>query len=196
MNQFYSRYYIYIRPVIKNAYVRTYSSIIFSLIAVVFFSFFAIRPTFKTVITLRKDIVSQQQTLEQLSQKSQNLEAGIKNYNSLDKATLKKLDNLVPSKLALASFMNELSDIASRHQATISALQLQPFEIDAQAKTPVSESDLKEITFAFNLQGSYASLVNVLNSLSLTNHLIIVDTVNFNKNDAGLIMTISARTIY
>lgn len=192
----YSRYSVYIKPVIKNRYVQTYSSIVFSLIAITIFSLFAIRPTFKTIIGLQKSITQQQQVLEQLTNKSKDLETGIKNYAALDPQVINKIDTLVPNKIQVTNFANDLSNLAKVNQASISGIQFQPFEINNTAKTPTQESDLKEISFTFNISGDYNTLIRVLNSLSSSNHLILIDNVNFNKGTSGLIMSMLGRTLY
>lgn len=192
----FSRYAVYIKPVIKNRYVQTYSSVVFSLIAITFFSLFAIRPTFKTIISLRKDIEEQKKVLEQLTNKSDSLDRGIKNYRAIDPVLITKIDTLLPSKASIANLSNDLANIAKLNQASISAIQFQPFEMDNLSKTPTQDSDLKEISFSMNLTGSYASLSRVLTALSSSNHLILIDNINFNKGDNGLIMTILGRTVY
>lgn len=196
MNSNFSRYSVYIKPVIKNRYVKTYSSLVFSLIAITFFSLFALRPTFKTIISLQKDIQQQNQVLDQLVNKSKNLDTGINNYSNIDSQTLAKIDSLLPTKAAIVAFTNDISNIARVNQASISGIQYQPFEIDNKAKAPTKESDLKEISFSINLSGDYQTLINTLYSLSNSNHLIFFDNVNFTKSDPGLTMTIIGRTVY
>ncbi len=196
MNFSKSKYYVYIKPVIKNQFVRTYSGFFFSVTAVIFFSIFAIKPTVSTILSLQKEIQAQEGILNDLSKKSVNLETGIQNYNKIDPQALAKLNTLVPSKLALASLINELSTLASQNQASISGLQFQPFEINNDQSPPKDESDLKEVIFTFNVTGPYEGIVNVLNSLNKGNHLIIVDSVSFSRNESGVSMIVTAKTLY
>lgn len=196
MNFSYSRYYVYVKPVIKNPIVRTYSSLVFSLLAVTFFSMFALRPTLKTIISLQKDIDQQKQVLDQLIQKTKSLDQGIKNYQSLDSQVKLKLESLIPSKVSPANIIEELNTLATRFDASISAIQFQPFEIINNAPPPTKDADLKEILLNLSLRGSYEALSGFLNSLKFSKHLILVDTVNFNSTDEGLIMTVAARTIF
>lgn len=196
MNLSKSKYYVYIKPVIKNPFVRTYSGFLFSIIAVVFFSVFAIRPTISTIFSLQKDIEAQQQILNDLSNKSANLETGIQNYNKIDPQTISKLNTLVPNKIALSSIINELSTLALQNQASISGLQFQPFEIDNNSSPPTNEAALKEIAFTFNVSGPYEGIVNMLDSLNKGNHLIIVESVSFNRNESGISMIVTAKSLY
>lgn len=192
----YSRYSVYIKPVIKNRYVKAYSSVVFSLIAITFFSLFAIKPTFKTIIALQKNIEEQKQVLEKLTDKSKNLEIAIKNYKALDPQIKSKIETLVPNKPEAVSFAKDLTTIAKINQATVSGINFQPFEIINGAKLPTQESDLKELAFTFNLSGSYPSMLKTLDSLSNSSHLILLDTVSISKGEKGLIMNVVGRTIY
>lgn len=196
MNLSKSKYYVYIKPVIKNPFIRTYSGFFFSVIAVIFFSIFAIRPTISTILSLQKDIETQEQILSDLSNKSANLKAGIQNYNKIDSQMLSKLNTLVPDKIALASIINELTTLASQNQASISGLQFQPFEIDNNLSPPTNETSLKEIVFTFNVSGPYEGIVNMLNSLNKGSHLIIIESVSFSRNDSGISMIVTAKTLY
>lgn len=196
MNFSKSKYYVYIKPVIKNPIVRTYSGLFFSIIAVIFFSIFAIRPTISTILSLQKDIEEQQKILSDLSNKSVNLETGIQNYNKIDPQTLSKLNTLVPSKLTLTSLINEISTLATQNQASISGVQFQPFEIDNNQPSTTNEANLKEVVFIFNVTGPYERVVNVLNSLNKGGHLIIVESVSISKNESGISMIITAKTLY
>lgn len=196
MSPNYSRYYVYIKPVIKNPYIRAYGTVILSLVAITFFSIFAIRPTLKTIVTLQKDIKTQSGILNQLTIKSGNLESAINNYNSLDSESLRKLNSLIPNKITLGPLVGNLSSLAQQNQASISGLQFHPFDIDLTQTPPQKETELREVSFAFNVSGPYESLVKVLDAISFSNHLIIINSVSFNKNETGISMTVSGKTYY
>ncbi len=196
MNFSKSKYYVYIKPVIKNPIIRTYSGFFFSVIAIVFFSVFAIRPTISTILSLQKDINTQQKILNDLSTKSANLEVGVQNYDKIDPKTLSTLNSLVPSKIALTGLINELNTLASQNQASISGLQFQPFDIENSQPPTTNEAELKEVSFTFNVTGPYEGIVNVLNSLNKGKYLIIVESVSFNSGESGISMIISAKTLY
>lgn len=196
MDPRYSRYFIYIKPIFKNTYVKTYSSLIFSLIAITFFGLFAIRPTFKTIISLQKEIEQQKLVLVKLTEKSQNLELGRKNLQAIDFETKDKLEALLPNKVAPVSLIDDLTALVVRNEASVSGLQLQPFEMEENPKSLNQKSDLKELEFTLNVQGKYPQLATILNLITQTSHSIIIESVAFNKLDTGLVMSVNAKTFY
>lgn len=196
MNPIYSRYYVYIKPALKNRYVKTYSSLVFSLIAITFFSLFAIRPTFKTIIALQKDIEQQTKVLDQIKLKSKNLEKAINNYHSIPPDIKVAIDTLVPSKPIVSDLIKSISDIAKINEASISGLQFQPFEVENPSKPMLNENEVKEINLTFNLQGDYFGLTKTLNDLNNSKFIFLIDSVNLTKSESGMIMSIQMRTYY
>lgn len=188
MNPQYSRYYTYVKPIVTNPYVKTYSTLIFSLIAITFFSLFAIRPTIKTILGLQKSIEEQGQILNQLTQKSQNLEAGRRNLDSIDPRIQSRIDSLLPSKTQVPKFIDQLTLLALQNQASISGLQFQPIEIDNLNTTSAPLPSLAEVSFTFNAQGQYSQLLNLLDSINNIDRLISIDTVGMSKLEQGEIL--------
>src|SRR5581483_10862232 len=122
----FSRYYTYIRPIVKNKQVQSYSFITFSMITSIIFAIFAIQPTVKTIISLQKSINEEKQILHQIEKKTSDLSQGKQNYQSLDPLTKNTLLSLVPNFPELPEFIDDLSSLASQNQASISGLQFQP----------------------------------------------------------------------
>lgn len=196
MNSRYNRYFIYVKPIIKNIYVKTYSSLVFSLVAITFFGLFAIRPTIKTIFALRQDISQQSKVLDELIQKSKNLEVGRINYEAIDSDLKQDIDSLIPDSVEIDRIIESLNNLASENQASISGLQIQPFEVYAASES--ASLELKEVSFTFNIQGSYQSLMRVLSQVPSNVRLLSIDTLNINKSEEGslLIMSINAKTFY
>lgn len=197
MNPQYSRYYHYIKPLIRNRTVRTYSSVIFSLITITIFGLFAIKPTLATIVSLQKSIAEQQHILDALNNKSLNLAQGRKNYDNLDPQAIAKLNNLLPNSTSLPSLIASLESLAQLHQASISGLQFQPTELVGQPTTLAKNASLKEIDFTLNVHGSFSQLTNFLQALEKTRRLITISSVNFGKSEGGpLVLSINAKAYY
>lgn len=194
MNPKYSRYYTFIKPILRNKVVRTYYSLTFSLIAIMIFSIFAIRPTISTILVLRKTISDQRLLTDQLVQKEKNLSLGDDNLNKIDQNTKIKLENLLPRKTDLTALTDSLTALARQNQASISGLQVQPVVLtgETQNKTP----QLKTIEFTVNLIGSYQNLLQLLQNLKQSSRLISVNGVNLTKAGDNLIMSINAKAYF
>lgn len=196
MNPRYSRYYTFVRPILRNTKVRTYSGLVFSLFAIAIFSVFAIKPTVETIISLQKSINDQQRIFNQLKQKSENLSLGKENLKRINASTLTKLDNLIPTKTDPAGLIVALNNLSLANNASVSGLQLQPTQLVGSSSKINKNAPLEEIPFTINLSGSYANLVSVLNSLSSSPRLISIDSVTLNQGDLGLIMSVNAKAYY
>lgn len=197
MNPKSSRFYTYIKPFVKNRYVKTYSSLVFSLIAMTIFAIFAIRPTILTILDLNKNIEEQKSTLKKLEEKESQLEILKENLQKIDSQTTTALNTVLPDNPALPHFMDVMSSLSDRYQASVSGLQFQPTVLNASSVNPQTIGTTSEIEFTINLNGSYSSLVNLLQTLNQTDRLIKIVTVNFNKpEDINLIISVNGNTVY
>lgn len=197
MNPKYSRYYTYIKPFLKNKSVQTYSSLVFSLITITFFSLFAIKPTLSTIVSLQKSIVEQKQTLEAVTLKGENLSLGRKNYEAIDENIKISLIGLLPNSTSLPNLINSLNQLAGTYEASFSGLQFQALDLQGPPQRISKSAKLMEIDFTFNSQGSYQELTALLNGLGSLNRLVNIQTVGFNKQEDGpLTMTVQAKAYF
>lgn len=197
MNPQRSRYYTYIKPVIKNKAVRTYSSLIFSIITITIFLIYAIRPTVSTILSLQKSITEQQQTYDALNKKVADLTEGRKNYEAINPELKTKLVDLVPYSPSIPDLLNSLSVLAKVSNASISGVQFQPTELQQTPKTLDKNVTLQEVDFTFNAAGSFNQLLNLLADLKKSGRLIKIQTVTFNKlADGTLIMTVNGKSLF
>lgn len=192
----YSRYYTYIKPVVQNKFVKSSASHIFSLIAVIVFTVFAIRPTISTILNLQKSIQNSRETLAALDTKAKNLAEGRRNLDNLDDATKQKINTLLPKDAALATLINSLQN-SSDNQATVSALQIQPFTVFDLTAPASSMLKQDEIKFSYNAQGSYKQLLSIIYNLRRSPRLVTIDNLVIGKqgNDP-LTLSITGRAYF
>lgn len=196
MNPKDSRYYTYIKPIINNKKIQTYSGLVFSIITVSIFAFFAIRPTISTIIGLQKSIQEQEEILTTLSQKSSNINTGKTNYDTLDLSVKENIELLFPEKVEIARLIDNLNSLANKYQASVSGLQFQQIDLIPTTRNP-KNLVLKEMDFNFNLQGKYPELVKILAEFTSADRLIQIDSVSINQSsDRNLLMTINAKAFY
>lgn len=191
----YSRYYVYIKPVIGNKYVKSFTPYIFSLLSLIIFTMFAIRPTVLTIIELQKSIQDNQKILSQLDQKAADLTTGKKNLDSMDPAIKNKINASLPNNPAVTNLINNLQT-TSTSSATISALQVQPVSIYSTTVDPKTNLSLSELVFSFNIQGSYSQLLNILDNFSKTTRLVNLTNAVLSKTTEGTSLSISGKGYY
>lgn len=190
----YYRYFTYIEPVIKNPIIKTYGYTIFTIIMTGIFILFAIKPTLETIILLQKKLTVQQDSLKKIDKKITDTETAQTNYKNIAPDIKSTIVSYVPSNPDLANLIKSLESSTSETDATISALQFQPISIDKKTDS----NELKEITFTFNIEGSYDTLKNVLQNIYTGGRLITIDKLILNKVASGniLLMNISGKAYF
>lgn len=197
MNPKTTRYFTYIRPIIRSKFARAYSSLIFSLITVAIFSFYALRPTITTILSLQKSINEQNQVLTKLQEKVNNLSQGKRNFENIDSNIKTKLENLIPSDPALDSLINTLVFAANTADASISGLQLEAVQLENPKTQPTKNAPILPLGFTINTKGGFANQMKLLTNLKRSDRLITIDTIRFSQPvDSSLIMSISGKAYY
>lgn len=192
--QFYSRYYTYIKPLAKLPIVKTYGSTLFTLVIVTFFIFYAIKPTVETILVLQKKLDNSTVVLEQVNLKAKNLSQGKANLENMNPTTKSKINNFIPNTVNLKSIIQTLEASAKVHEASVSALQIQPIIIESPSEAVGTVANLE---FIMNIQGEYKNLVSVLQDLQRSDRLIFIDKISFSsQEDSALIMSISGKAYY
>jgi Tfp pilus assembly protein PilO len=197
MNPRRDRYFTYIRPIFKNKFVKTYSSLIFSLITIAIFSYYALRPTVTTIFSLQKSIAEQTAIMNTLKEKVGALVSGKQNYENIPQPVKNKLENLVPDSPALPALINSLNSAAQTAQASISGIQINPVTLENQETQLSKTAPINEIDFSFSTEGSFADLMKVLTTLKRSDRLITISSVNFSQTtDSPLGMSVTGKAYY
>lgn len=197
MNPKYSRYYVYIKPVIQNKLVRSSLPYIFSLIAMIVLLLFAIRPTISTVVELQKSIEDNKKVLATLTTKAQNLTEGKRNLDNMNPVIIQKINSSLPDKPNITILIASLNQ-ASGSVASISALQIQPITLINNASLEQkNKTTIGEINFSYNIQGSYQNLLTTLYNLNKAGRLINIDSINLSKQTQGVTsLSINGKSYY
>lgn len=192
----YSRYFTYIKPLTRLPIIKNYGPVIFTLLTISILVYFAIKPTVETIIVLQKKLADEEEILQKVTQKANNLSLGKKNYDNLDQNIKGKVSALVPDTISLRSVIQALEQTAQIHTASVSALQFQPLVVDP--KTEGKIGSLSEIDFTFNIEGDYKNLLALLHDLKNSNRLISIDSLSMSKasEGTGLIMSLSGKAYY
>lgn len=192
----YSRYFTYVKPFTKLPVVKNYAPAVFTLLTISILTIFAIKPTIETILVLQKKLTDSDQVLQKITEKSNNLSLGKKNYDNLDQNIKGKILNLVPDDTNLKTVIQSLEQAAKTHQASISALQIQPLVIDTKVEGKIGT--VSEVSFIFNTEGSYKNLVALLQDLKTSSRLISIETLSLSKvaDGTGLIMSLSGKAYY
>lgn len=192
----YSRYFTYIQPVTKLPIIKNYGSTIFTLLTMSLLIFFAIKPTIETILVLQKKLADQNEVLQKVTQKADNLSQGKKNYDNLDQNIKEKISAGITDIVSIKSLIQTLEQAAEIHEASVSALQIQPLVVNT--KTDDQMGTLSEISFTFNTEGDYKNLVALLRDLKSSSRLISIENLSMSKvsDSQALIMSLSGKAYY
>jgi Tfp pilus assembly protein PilO len=196
MNPKNSPYYTYIKPLMKNQYVKNYAGMAFAIITIIIFGFFAIRPTISVIIGLQKSISDQKAILLSLEEKSATLETARTNLQNLNPQTITKMNNLLPSNTDLAPLIEYLNSLANTSNASISALQFQPVPLTPSDSQSTSTT-IQDVDLTFNLQGTYAQFQYIIQNLTKGPRLLEIQNLNLTRtNDNILILSVNAKAYF
>lgn len=192
----YSRYFTYVKPVTKLPIVKNYASTVFALLTTAILIFFAIRPTVETILVLQKKLADADGVLQKINKKANDLSLGKTNYDNLDPSIKNRISAFIPDTVSIKSLIQSLEQAAQANEASISALQIQPFVIENKNEEQVGSID--EISFVFNVEGKYQNLIALLRILRTNSRLISIDSLSISKtvDSAGLIMSLSGKAYY
>lgn len=194
----YSRYYTYIKPVLQNKYVKTYSSSVFSIITILVFSIFAIKPTISTIVSLQKSIDEHNLTLTKIKAKQGTLNDLKSNYSNITSDTLGNIEMLAPYQTALPDLVESLEQLVKVYQASSTGVQIQPVEIIGDPELLIREPKIEMIEVTINIKGTYFQLSEILDKLSSSKRLVKIKSVDLIKNSdqPDLSMSINAIAFY
>lgn len=192
----YSRYYLYIKPVIENKQVRSFLPFIFSLTAIIIFLIFAIRPTISTILSLRQSIENNKQVLTALNNKAETLSLAKNNLDNLSPEIKQKIETALPGSPEVTAMIKALQ-ASSQNMASISALQVQPLTI-LDSETPKDKATSPStIDFSYNIQGSYSNLLQILANLQKSPRIFNLSTISLNRQeDSSLVLSLTGKAYY
>ncbi|MDO8618493.1 MAG: hypothetical protein Q7R49_00950 [Candidatus Daviesbacteria bacterium] len=193
----YSRYYTFIQPTLRLPIVKKYGAYTLTIITIVIFIIFAIKPTIETISVLQQKLANSEDILQKVNQKVQNLQSGRQNYSALGTNVIGKINTSIPLSVSLKSLVDPLETAANTNQASISALQVDPIVISE--RDPNSTSfNLSKIIFTFNTEGDFQTLLRVLKQIQNSPRLTEIDSIVFNKaaDSKTLLMSVNGKAYY
>lgn len=220
----YKKYYYRFQPMLKDPKKQAYLMVILSLLTIAFFSFFAIRPTLKTIAVLERKIDDKSVLNQQLDDKINSLLSAQEEYQKMQ-SVINNMYELLPPSPEFPVFLNQLETLAQNHGAMITSLKFEPITLYATqnqtVKPPAAESNqitlspaektsspaaestssIANIGFNVSFTGSYQNLLDLLSDMTQFKRLMTFQVVNLtmsNGENKSSTLTISlySRTYY
>jgi len=167
----------------QNPVARVSLELILSVLAVVFFAIFAIRPTLVTMSDLIKEIEDKRQLDEQMDLKIASLSTAEEQYNKYeDKFYL--LDQSIPKQFDLVESLKKIEKIAGEDQLVINRISvsniIDPIS-DSQSALYLGQYQRDFLLVNLDVTGSYLVIRQFVEKLIELRQLMIVDQVTFSK---------------
>lgn len=217
----YRRYFTSLEPMVKTPVARAYFSLIASLFALSFFGAFAIRPTVKTIVGLRKEIYDARNTNNKLQEKINSLSEAQTQYSFVQNEIPIVLAAL-PKNTEFSTLLKQIENIALASGATVSGIQFHSVHMFGKATQdgqttriatssggttnassspdqPGNSGEIMPIPFSLVLRGSYSNITAFLTSLSQLSRLISVDSYAISSAQGGnveLSLNIQSKAFY
>lgn len=198
----YSRYYIYIEPIVSDPLIRGYFSLVASFLLIAFFLVFALSPTINTILTLQKKIAEQRRVVAALDQKITNLVAAQANYSQVE-SSLPILLTALPQTPTPQTIISGVVTIASSSGLVLSGLQFRDLplskdSIDTAVKTGNTTGALT-VNFTLTTVGSRDKIHDFLTrieSLPRQIHLVSFGVANVPETPKTNSINVSAVGYY
>lgn len=191
-----SRYYTYIKPILKNQAIKSFAPYIFSLFTITFFVIFVIHPTVSIILALNKSIEESKQVLTNLQTKSENLDLGKRNLEALNPGLRAKIDAFIPSNPTITAIVKSLQNTQQESSTSATIIQIQPLIlIDS---THIVTNTLSEVSFNYSTQGPYTELITFLNAVNKMPRLISIDGLSIGRQigEESTSLSASGRAYY
>ena len=195
----YYRYFTYIKPLTRLPLVKTYGTTIFTIVVMIVFIIYAIKPTIETILVLQKKVDDSNKVLQQVNQKTSNLAKAKQNYENISPDIKSKIQSSIPDTVNLQSVIQNLEGVAKKYEASISALQIQPLVLQPKSEDIKEvKGSLSEVSFTFNIESEYQKLIAILQDLKSSDRLFFIDNVSLSNltEGPGLIMSLSGKAYY
>lgn len=178
----YSRYYIYLEPVVADPLIRSYFSFVASLLLVAFFLVFALSPTINTILTLQKKIGEERKIDAALTQKIINLTLAQDSFSQATPGFLKLLA-AIPTDPSPQTIASGVVKSASDSGLTVSGLQF----ADVAIGDPPHE--LTTLKFSFTVTGPREQVRQFLGKVENLPRQVRIETLAVafgNKSDVSV----------
>lgn len=179
----------------KNPVAMVSLELIFSILAVVFFAVFAVKPTLQTMSLLVKEIEDKRALDEQLAQKIASLNTAQAQYQQFS-SQFYLLDEAMPKTASLMTGLKIVEKIAGNNQLVIKGITISSVPEELVAAS-ASQATRQILTFNVSVIGDYLQIRQFIEDLMNSRRMILVDQINFslannrNQKDLGAVIRIN-----
>lgn len=170
-----------ILPRLQNEKTKSFTTVVLTLIAIIFFSLFAISPTISTIVDLQKQLQDNQFIEKQLTEKISNLISLQQDYAQIQD-NIPVIIDTIPESPSIPLLFGQIQAIIEKTGVTIIRIQSFPVEISNNI-SPVNS--YSSFSFVIDASGSYKIVNDLLSSLKNLNRIITIDGIVISKDSSS-----------
>ncbi len=173
----YSRYYVYLEPIVADPLVRGYFSLVASLLLVSFFLVFALSPTINTILALQKKIGEQKQVDTALQKKIADLVAAQASYAQIQEI-LPAVFVGIPVTPTPQTIISGVVVSASGSGVKLAGISFHDLPLSSDLITSL---DLTPVEFSLSVTGDYAAARDFLGRVENVSRLIKIKSIGVSQ---------------
>lgn len=165
---------------------RNFVELILTLIAIIVFSVFALKPTAITIIELNKEIKAKENTIKAMDSKIKDLQKA-QMLLSQKQEIIELINIALPSGADPEIAMRQTEAALITSGSEINQISITEVPLTSTTKTNTEKANLPNNTSAFGegflLKGSYTSVTKALETIENLRRIVIFDQVSLSKSN-------------
>lgn len=197
----YSRYYTYIEPIVSDPVIAGYFTLVATLLLTAFFIFFALSPTFSTIVGLVRKIEDQKKLIAAMDTKINSLIIAQENYTQVEQF-LPLLDSAIPQRPLPETLITDTLRISSSSGIVNNSFRIASVDLlgsdladssgVAQDSSAVKSDVIKSlgiplVEFKMSISGSESEIRQFALKLQNLPRIISLATLSVSNVDPGTI---------
>jgi len=180
--------------------VQAYSMVIFSLLALAFFSIFAIKPTLTSFFDLQRQIADAKMLDQELTTKIRMLLRVQEEYYRI-REDLVMIDQALPADPAFSSLLKKIEQVTADEQTTVSTFTTEDFSLLEEGGTHMTKDDeIGNVSFSLETDAPYPNSEALIRRLLNLRRMIFINRLELISNERSTTpvvqMEISAQTFH
>ncbi len=159
-------------PDFKEEKTRKFTTLALTIIALSFFSLFAINPTLSTIAKLNKEIEDNKFVHEQLQRKINNLTELQQKYSQVQQ-DLSSIYSSIPQKSDIPLLVGQIQTLARENSLEVTSLQTFQVEVSEGG----SKNKFTSFSFSVNANGNYQNISEFINDLVNMQRIINIENL-------------------
>ncbi|MBI4096199.1 MAG: type 4a pilus biogenesis protein PilO [Candidatus Levybacteria bacterium] len=181
-------------PYLNQERTQKFFGITLTILALMFFGFFAVNPTISAILKLKKEVADSEFVYSQLGDKLKNLSQLRNRYDNLQ-SDLNVITDSIPIEPNAHLLFAQIQTIAL--QSNIKIKTLNNYEVEVIKNNKISGKKYYSYSFNISGEGSFENISKFISAITGMQRIISIDSFTIvDKNSQSLGFTIQGTTFF